>query len=692
MTVSYPRLAARTLRFTLGIPRNISVSADGNKVYFIRTPDGVTRTGCLWAFDVATASETLVVDPVELLGEEGEQLSDEERSRRERSRESAAGIVGFAIDHDARWATFALSGQVWTVNLDTLIASALPSTGAVIDPRLDPTGHLIAYASNGALRVIDVTGDDDRSLVSPSSDTEVWGQAEFIAAEEMDRHRGYWWAPDGQSLLVERFDDAPVQMWHIADPANPEREPAAQRYPAAGTPNADVTLWHVTLDGQRIEVAWDRERFEYLGRVSWTEYGAPVIQVLSRDQKTSQVLSVEVSSGRTTVLRELEDDAWIELTDSPQFGPGGQLITVEDTEGARQIVVDGVAGADISWQVRSIVSVNDDDVLASASKEPTEVQLVTFGFDRSVTVLTSGPAIHSAVSAGGTTVISRSSIDSVRPTVTVVKDGETVGELKVLSEDPGFQPAVSLLVGGDDALRIAVLFPRDHTPGSARLPVLMDPYGGPGAQRVLASGRMFFEPQWLADQGFCVIVADGRGSPGRGPEWDRAVQDEFASVTLADQVAALDAVAQAWPDDVDTGRVAMSGWSYGGYLSALAVLMRPDVFHAAVAGAPPTEWRLYDTCYTERYLGDPNVRPDVYDRNSLLPLADRLERPLMLIHGLADDNVVAAHTLKLSSALLAAGKAHTVLPLSGVTHMASNEVVAENIELLKVAFLKDALR
>lgn len=692
MTVSYPRLAARTLRFTLGIPRNISVSADGNKVYFIRTPDGVTRTGCLWAFDVATASETLVVDPVELLGEEGEQLSDEERSRRERSRESAAGIVGFAIDHDARWATFALSGQVWTVNLDTLIASALPSTGAVIDPRLDPTGHLIAYASNGALRVIDVTGDDDRSLVSPSSDTEVWGQAEFIAAEEMDRHRGYWWAPDGQSLLVERFDDAPVQMWHIADPANPEREPAAQRYPAAGTPNADVTLWHVTLDGQCTEVAWDRERFEYLGRVSWTEYGAPVIQVLSRDQKTSQVLSVEVSSGRTTVLRELEDDAWIELTDSPQFGPGGQLITVEDTEGARQIIVDGVAGADISWQVRSIVSVNDDDVLASASKEPTEVQLVTFGFDRSVTVLTSGPAIHSAVSAGGTTVISRSSIDSVRPTVTVVKDGETVGELKVLSEDPGFQPAVSLLVGGDDALRIAVLFPRDHTPGSARLPVLMDPYGGPGAQRVLASGRMFFEPQWLADQGFCVIVADGRGSPGRGPEWDRAVQDEFASVTLADQVAALDAVAQAWPDDVDTGRVAMSGWSYGGYLSALAVLMRPDVFHAAVAGAPPTEWRLYDTCYTERYLGDPNVRPDVYDRNSLLPLADRLERPLMLIHGLADDNVVAAHTLKLSSALLAAGKAHTVLPLSGVTHMASNEVVAENIELLKVAFLKDALR
>jgi dipeptidyl-peptidase-4 len=219
----------------------------------------------------------------------------------------------------------------------------------------------------------------------------------------------------------------------------------------------------------------------------------------------------------------------------------------------------------------------------------------------------------------------------------------------------------------------------------------MDPYGGPHAQRVLASGRMFLEAQWLADQGFCVVVADGRGTPGRGTAWERSILDEFASVTLDDQVAALDAVAAAYPDDVDLARVGITGWSYGGYLSALAVLQRPDVFHAAVAGAPVTEWRLYDTCYTERYLGDPNARPEVYDRNSLLPLAPKLERPLMLIHGLADDNVVAAHTLRLSSALLAAGRAHTVLPLSGVTHMTSQEVVAENLKLLQVKFLKDAL-
>src|SRR5690606_9179680 len=180
-------------------------------------------------------------------------------------------------------------------------------------------------------------------------------------------------------------------------------------------------------------------------------------------------------------------------------------------------------------------------------------------------------------------------------------------------------------------------------------------------------------------------------TPGRGHVWERAIRDDFAGVTLDDQVAALAAVTEMFPDDVDAARVGISGWSYGGYLAALAVLKRPDRFHVAVAGAPVTEWRLYDTCYTERYLGDPAAQPDVYDANSLLPLAAGLERPLMLIHGLADDNVVAAHTLRLSSALLAAGRPHTVLPLSGVTHMTPQEVVAENLLLLQLDFLKRAL-
>jgi dipeptidyl-peptidase-4 len=208
---------------------------------------------------------------------------------------------------------------------------------------------------------------------------------------------------------------------------------------------------------------------------------------------------------------------------------------------------------------------------------------------------------------------------------------------------------------------------------------------------VRSGARLFLQAQWLADQGFAVIVADGRGTPARGPAWEREIDREFAAVTLQDQVDALAGVAERYRDDLDTGRVGIMGWSYGGYLSALAVLDRPDVFHAAVAGAPVTEWELYDTCYTERYLGDPNEHPEVYERNSLTGRARQLTRPLLLIHGLVDDNVVVAHTLRLSAALLSAGKPHEVLPLTGITHMASDEVVAENLLLAQVDFFRRAL-
>jgi dipeptidyl-peptidase-4 len=293
---------------------------------------------------------------------------------------------------------------------------------------------------------------------------------------------------------------------------------------------------------------------------------------------------------------------------------------------------------------------------------------------------------------GDTIVVARSSLESVGTSVAVFSGIDTlVGTLGSRAEKPPFTPEVVMLTVGERDLRAALLLPRDHTPGSRRLPVIMAPYGGPHAQQVLPSARMFLQAQWLADQGYAVIVADGRGTPGRNVAWEREIDREFAAVTLQDQVDALAGVAERYRDDLDTGRVGIMGWSYGGYLSALAVLDRPDVFHAAVAGAPVTEWELYDTCYTERYLGDPNQHPEVYERNSLTGRAGQLTRPLLLIHGLVDDNVVVAHTLRLSAALLSAGKPHEVLPLTGITHMASDEVVAENLLLAQVDFFRRAL-
>jgi dipeptidyl-peptidase-4 len=208
---------------------------------------------------------------------------------------------------------------------------------------------------------------------------------------------------------------------------------------------------------------------------------------------------------------------------------------------------------------------------------------------------------------------------------------------------------------------------------------------------VLASSAAYLSSQWFADQGFCVVIADNRGTPGKGSVYERAVLHDLAGPVLEDQIEVLDVLRELEPR-ADTSRVAIRGWSFGGYLAALAVLRAPDKFHAAVAGAPVTDWRLYDTHYTERYLRHPGIDDEPYQTTSLIECAHQLERPLLLIHGLADDNVVAAHTLQLSSALLAAGKDHEVLPLSGVTHMTPQEEVAENLLLHQLRFIQRALK
>ena len=292
-------------------------------------------------------------------------------------------------------------------------------------------------------------------------------------------------------------------------------------------------------------------------------------------------------------------------------------------------------------------------------------------------------------------VVVRADLDHDNTTTTVTAPGRPPLAIGSLAQPPGLAPRPRLQRAGPGELRCALLLP-DRPPGppgdlpAGRLPVLLDPYGGPHHRQVLAARDRFLVSQWFADQGFAVLVTDGRGTPGRGPAWERAVWRDLAGPVLDDQVEALAAVAADHPE-LDLRRVAIRGWSFGGYLAALAVLRRPDVFHAAVAGAPVTDWRLYDTHYSERYLGDPAADPDSYRRSSLLADAAKLERPLLLIHGLADDNVVAAHTLRLSNLLLAAGRPHNVLPLSGVTHLAVQEAVAESLLHLQLAFLRDAL-
>ncbi|MEV4368492.1 prolyl oligopeptidase family serine peptidase [Nonomuraea sp. NPDC049637] len=687
MSESFPRLSARTRRFTLGVPRGFTISPDGGRVVFLRTRSGTDPVTCLWELDTETHVERLVVDPRTLHADD-EDLPPEERARRERSREAAGGVVAYGADAALTRAAFALSGALYVVELDSGETRKLETPGAVIDPRLSPDGRQVAYVTGGALHVQDLDSGRGEVLATPESPTVTYGLAEFIAAEEMDRMRGYWWSPSGDALLVERADEEPVGTWYIADPANPSRPAVAQRYPAAGTPNARTELFVLGLDGSRVAVPFEEE---YLTTAAWDDHALSIV-TMTRDQKTLRLFSVDPATGLSTLVREDTDPAWVDIvTGVPAHLDDGSLVWVATSEGGHRLFVGDRAVTPPTLQVRSVLDVDHDSVLFSASGgDPTDIHLWTWD-GHSLLPVSTRSGVFSGRMSGGVGVLSEQSLDAEGVSTTVVRRDGMAVPIPSYAERPGLDLRVSLGRSGRRELATAVVLPSWYEQGSGRLPVLMDPYGGPHAQRVLNRRGAFLESQWFAEQGFAVIVADGRGTPGRGPAFERAVLGDLATPALEDQIDALQGVAEQYPDDLDLSRVAIRGWSFGGFLAALAVLRRPDVFHAAVAGAPVTDWRLYDTCYTERYLGHPDEQPEVYDNSSLFADAPKLERPLLLVHGLADDNVVAAHTLRLSSALLAAGRQHSVLPLSGVTHMTPQEVVAENLLLLQVDFLKKAL-
>ncbi|MFG3159374.1 prolyl oligopeptidase family serine peptidase [Streptomyces sp. NPDC048232] len=697
---SFPKRHARTQRFTLGAPRSFTVAPDGSRVAFLRSGTGTDRANSLWVLDVDGGTEHVAADPRALLGGAEEALSPEERARRERSREGGAGIVGYATDSAVELASFALSGRLFAAGLRAGTARELSTPGPVIDPRPSPDGRHIAYAARGGLRVVGSDGDGDRALAEADGEGVTYGLAEFIAAEEMGRSRGFWWSPDSDRLLVARVDDTPVQRWWISDPARPERDPQHVPYPAAGTANADVRLFVLGLDGGRTEVLWDRARYPYLARVHWSASGAPLLLVQARDQRSQLFLAVDTVSGTTRMVHADEDPIWLELFPGvPCWSPSGQLVRIADEGGARVLAVGERLLTQGQLHLRAVLDVGDDDVLVSASAgaeaadpETGEVHVYRVN-ELGVERVSQEPGVHTAVRSGNVSVLVSATLDRPGARAVVLRDGKTAATVASYAEDPGLSPRVTLTRGGARAVPCAVLMPTDYH-GDTLLPVLLDPYGGPHGQRVVAAHNAHLTSQWFADQGFAVIVADGRGTPGHSPAWEKSIKDDVAAVVLQDQVDALQALAADFPLDLD--RVAVRGWSFGGYLAALAALRRPDVFHAAVVGAPVTDLRLYDTHYQERYLGDPGEQPDVYRRNSVIDdagLVDAAEphRPMMVIHGLADDNVVVAHSLRLSSALLAAGRPHEVLPLSGVTHMTPQESVAENLLRLQVDFLKRSL-
>lgn len=743
----FPRLKARTSRFSGGEPRSATVVGDGSRVLFLRSDGSEDLVTSLWMDTLDPDGghrETLIADPRQLLANADEEdVPAQERARRERARESGRGIVSYHADAAGERVVFTIDGALFLAELggtdqrvsvrrlaEESLTAQHPQRLPVLNPRIAPNGRHVAYTTGQAIAMVDVDGGTVSIVQSTEADeTHRIGLAEFVAGEEMDRYEGFWWSPDSDALLVETFDSSAEPVWYISDPANPERPASPRRYPRALTHNADVRMAHVALafdtlghyEGAQVKpVEWDRAGYEYLAAVSWRRGHDPVLLVQNRRQTRNQVLRVDVNGGgTTTVLEEHHNDQWLDIVlGTPQLTPDGRLICASsdmDTD-TNRLTVDGKPFTPVGWQVRRVLDVSDDNVLAVVQRTPEYAQwvpeawsdcadshdarsqdVVTIDYTGRVSPVSVEPGMWTAARSSSGLVVSGRTMDDAHATMTHRWQPEGNGSMARHDDaavsaaianhaaEPGFVPNTTFVRLGEHRLFTAVTRPGKDSvyAGAKKLPVLLKPYGGPGFQQVSLSQAFYWESQWWADQGFVVVTSDGRGTTGRGPAWDRAIFKHMKDVTLADQVETVQALADVAPD-ADLDHVAMIGWSYGGFLSALAVLDAPDVVQAACAGAPPTDWTLYDTHYTERYLG---LDPSVYVRNSIIDDAPKLRRPLMLIHGFSDDNVSIANSLRLSQALMAAGREHTYLPLTGITHMTNDETVAENLLIVQRDFL-----
>ncbi|MEU4730485.1 prolyl oligopeptidase family serine peptidase [Streptomyces sp. NPDC023588] len=682
------RLSAQTARFSYGAPRAFSFGDGGRLLWFLRSTGPTDAFDGLWVLDTATGAETRLADPRELCPEPGP-LPDAERRLRERIRLVAAGIGSYALSGDGRRAVFALYGRLYEVSADPDgKPREIPAAGPAVDPRPNADGSHTAYVADDVLYVA------PGGRVSPD-DGARWGLAEFAAAEELNRSRGHWWSPDGVTLLAARVDESALQRRYFTDPAHPELPGEDIAYPEAGGPNADVQLWVLGGDGAgqtRIRLDWDAETYPYVSDAGWESAEEILLTVQDRLQQRVLLLSADPATGRTRELSRTTHPQWVDplVPGTPARLPDGRMLTAADTRGgaARALAVDGELLTGDGVQVRRVAGVHEDRLLIEAAlRDPSEQQvLLVDPATGELTPLADGPGMHSVAAAAGMLLLTSADADGIRRVLRTPDGRELIPA--DLSEPMPYRVVPVLERVTEHAVPTALVLPRDHVPGR-RLPVLMDSYGGPGAQDVNSDPRRWQARQWWADQGFAVVTVDNRGTAYVSPAHTHAMYRGFSEVTLEDQVAALQALG-ARHADLDLGRVGIRGWSYGGYLSAMAVLRRPDVFHAAAAGAAPTDFRHYDTAYTERYLGLPQDDPEIYERDSLIADAPRLTRPLMLITGLADDNVHPSHTLRLSQALTDAGRPHQLLALPGVTHMTPGGT-REKLMALELDFFRRAL-
>ncbi|HEY2411467.1 MAG TPA: DPP IV N-terminal domain-containing protein [Pirellulaceae bacterium] len=719
------RQYAETYRFTLGRPRGAIVTPDGSAVLFLRSqPRSFVQD--LYEFDCQTGNERVLLTAEKILAGGEEKLSAEEKALRERLRLAAKGIARFDLSDDGAKVLVPLSNRLFVIERASGKSAELKSASAAfpLDPSLSPDGKQLTCVRDGEIHVTDLESGKERKITSGAGGSITNGTAEFAAQEEMDRMHGYWWSPDSQWIAYQQTNTAGMEEFHILDPLHPEREPNTWPYPRTGGKNAVVRLavvpasggahhaerdgyggaHHAERDGyggDRRWIEWDREKYPYLAKVVWKDKGPLTILVQNRTQTEEVLYAVNENTCKLTELLKETDSAWINLVSScPKWlkdGSGFLWMTERTGEWSLELRQrNGELMRTLTpkgFGLIDLAGVDDERKLAcvTASTDPTQTQVFAIPLaGREPKKLTSEAGNH-AFSFGRNAdvyVHSYSLADGRAGTKVVRAGGDSLGELKSIAEEPPI-PKVELLTVGEREFEASIIRPKSFDKGK-KYPAVVHVYGGPHSLTVNSSPRGSVLQQWLADQGFIVVSLDGRGTPRRGRGWERAIKGNLIDVPLEDQVAGLKALGAKYPE-LDLRRVGITGWSFGGYFSAMAAMRRPDVYKAAVAGAPVCDFRDYDTHYTERYMGLPDENKAGYEASSVVTYCKDLSVPLLIIHGTADDNVYFMHSLKMTEALFRAGREFEFLPLAGFTHMVPEPNVTIRLNSRIAAFFKQHL-
>ncbi len=701
---------AATRGFALGAPRQSTPTPDGKSVLFLRSSARDTSLG-LYEYSLATHAERALALPAS----GPEHLSVQEKALRERTRMTLTGITDFALSETGGRVLIAQGPKLATIDLPGSASHPVPGDGWIA-PILSPDGTAIAGVRDNDVHVVDLATGADTRLTTGGTDTVTNGLVDFAAAEELERAAGLWWSPDNTHLLYERADSTGVERHFIADPGHPQQPPVEFRYPRAGTPNAKLRLGLIArTGGPTTWIDWDHDTYPYVARVVWRKDGPLTLVLLTREQTRELVVTVDPATGKTTRLLSETDSAWLNISPEydlagaggakplPYWLPGGQsFLWAAERHGIWQLELrhaDGTLDHAVTPPGTPFIALDDVDPATGSlifTGRPDHIDTALYrvslsgGADPAPLVDTPGLHFANAGENQHTILTDRVALaDGTAGTLLLDTAGRTLATLPSRAEPPPHMPEVEFTTAGALQFDTAIIRPQFFLRGKS-YPVVLAVYAGPGVKTVFRTPRAFLEDQCLADEGFVVVALDGRGTPGRDRDFERATKFDLIDLPLQDQVDGLQSLEKRYPE-MDPSRVGVEGWSFGGYFTAMATIRRPDIFRVGVAGAPVVDFDDYDTAYTERYLGLPAAHPEAYAKSNVLTYAAKLARPLLIMHGLTDDNVYFENTVKLTQALIGAGKPYNLLLLPG-THLLPDPVLRARVDDTRAAFLKQNLK